>query len=419
MTRRARTGRWLAFGASAFAALGEGAAATGGTAAADGVLALNTVGCNATSLAQFPDRADLFMGRQLLTAGGQIAGITGPNDCSGADANRWALTLVNLDWKTHRFSLGKVLLDTSIDAATGRSRAVLTGGPMRGAVVRSAYDADVVRFAGEYWVAFECVFDNGETGGKPPGKPPGPEGTSSCLGVYDPVLQTVDLSRTEAIIAGARSSAGLFTAAAVPQLLVYRNRLFIYWSALSVDEGRFAGITIRGAELSVSAGKAAVKGADGRLVHSTDVPATTQVWAVDPADALSDTTADLRALWVTRDGVVGAAGLGGRGCTSPSGVVKGCFRLAMAEASDPLAENAFNRGRRIDAGTLPSNPQEYTRPVLDPAGTYWLMGHFMRPRAGGYSEARPMPSADFWNRGGDASAFVMFPFVNRALWPVN
>ncbi len=72
--------------------------------AADFVL-LNTVGCNATALVQVPGTIDTFMGRQLLTADGQIAGVTGPNDCSGGNPdnrkngkvfNRWALTLDHL-----------------------------------------------------------------------------------------------------------------------------------------------------------------------------------------------------------------------------------------------------------------------------------------------------------------------------------
>jgi hypothetical protein len=39
-----------------------------------------------------------------------------------------------------------------------------------------------------------------------------------------------------------------FNAAAVPELLVYRDRLFIYWSALAIDHGRFKEIDLRGAQ---------------------------------------------------------------------------------------------------------------------------------------------------------------------------
>jgi hypothetical protein len=92
---------------------------------------LQPVGCNATSLAQVPDSTELFVGRQLLTADGQVAGITGPNDCSGGNPdnektgnafNRWALTLSKFDWSDHKFALLKLLVDTSLDGGRHRDR---------------------------------------------------------------------------------------------------------------------------------------------------------------------------------------------------------------------------------------------------------------------------------------------------------
>jgi hypothetical protein len=380
---------------------------------------LQPVGCNATSLAQVPDSAELFLGRQLLTADGQVAGITGPNDCSGGNPdnqstgkifNRWALTLSKLDWTTHKLTLAKVLLDTSIDPATKRSRAILSGGPMRGAVIRSAYDANVVRFREQYFIVYECALENG--------KPFAVQGTSSCISAYDARLQTIDLARTLVIVSGAQISASSFNAAAVPELLVYRNRLFLYWSALSIENGRFAGVSIRGAELLVIQGQVSVKGATGPVVHSLDEPATIRVWAADPAEPLSSTTADLRALWVANDSIVVAASLGGSGCTAPSSDVPGCFRLALVKSDMALADNAFGRGYRVNA-PLPSNAQEYTRPIRDPTGAYWFVGHYLRPGANGVSSANPMPNATFWKQYKSDSALVMYPFVEKSLWPTE
>jgi hypothetical protein len=383
--------------------------------AMDGVVLLNSVGCNATSLVQIPGSANEFLGRQLLTADGTIAG---PNDCSGGNPdneksgkvfNRWALTLSRFDWGTHEFTLLKVLLDTSIDPVTNRSRTTITGGPMKGAIVRSAYDPDVVRFKDTYLVAYECTIENGASFGV--------QGTSSCISVYDPARQALDLARTQVIISGTQGVGGTFNAAAVPELLVYRDRLFIYWSALSIDHGHFKETDIRGAELVLNHEQITVKGARGPLVHSLDEPATTEVWAVDAADAASDTTADLRALWVTNDSIVAAASLGGQGCTAPSGEGKGCYRLALASAHEPLAKNGFGHGIKSGADMLPSNAQEYTRPIRDASGAYWFIGHYIRPTANGMSDVNPMPSAQFWQRYKSESALVLFPFADKSLWP--
>ncbi len=387
--------------------------------AADFVL-LNTVGCNATALVQVPGTIDTFMGRQLLTADGQIAGVTGPNDCSGGNPdnekngkvfNRWALTLDHFDWTTHQFTLVKVLLDTSIDPATKQSRAIVTGGPMKGAVIRSAYDPDVVAFRGEYWVVYECTLEDG--------KPFTVQGTSSCISVYDPALESIDLHRTQVIISGVQATSGAFTASAVPALLVYRDQLFIYWSALTVVDGRFSGIRIRGAELVVRDGNVSVKGADRGVVHSIDDATTTEVWTPDPADPTADTTVDLRGVWVTSHSLVAAASIGGHGCTAPSDHETGCFRLALVNSDEPLGRAIFNHGRRTNADSLPSNAQEYTRPIRAPDGAYWFIGHFIKPSINGQSDSRPMPNAEFWRHHNADSALVMFPMTDRSLWPIT
>jgi hypothetical protein len=362
----------------------------------------------------------MFVGRQLLTADGQVAGITGPNDCSGGNPdndktgkvfNRWALTLSKFDWSTHKFALLKVLVDTSLDPVTRQSRAILTGGPMKGAVIRSAYDPDIVRFRDAYFIVFECTLENG--------KPFGVQGTSSCISAYDPHFQTIDLARTKVIVSGVQISASNFNAAAVPELLVYRNRLFLYWSALSIKNGRFAEVSIRRAELLVNKGEVSVRDSRVSVAHSLDEPATSRVWAVDPADLLSSTTVDLRALWVAKDSIVVAASLGGSGCTAPSGAVPGCFRLALAKGNDPLADNEFGRGKRVGVALLPSNAQEYTRPIRDPAGAYWLIGHYVRPGTHGMSDANSMPNATFWKHYQADSVLVMFPFLEKSLWPTG
>jgi hypothetical protein len=377
-----------------------------------GAIVLNQVGCNTTAIVQIPHTGDLFMSRQMLTDDGKIAGITGPNDCSGATQNRWALTLTKFDWNTHTFTLLKAVLDTSVDPATKMSRAVITGGPMKGAVISSAYDPDVVRVDGEFFVVFECTIADA-------GNIYGVEGTSSCISVYDEVNQVLDLSRTQVIISGTQNDAAatVVTSASVPQLMTYHGRHYLYWSALTSDNGVFVSINIRGAELIDSDGNITVKGVGSRVVRSLDEPATIQVWATFPAEPMSDTAVDARAMWVTGDSIVGAAGLGGSGCTSPSGTEAGCFRFALAGTRNPLGSDTFNVGKPIDAASLPSNPQEYTRPIRDPAGDYWYIGHYIRPTANGVSNANPMPNAAFWQQYQGESALVMYPMLDASVWP--
>ncbi len=377
---------------------------------------LEPAGCNATALAQLPGSSDLFIGRQLLTADGRIAGVDGPNDCSGGNPdnrkagkifNRWSLTLDRLDWQARRFSIVKPLLDTSIEPGTGHSRAAITGGPMRGAVIRSAYDASVVSYRGEQLVAYECVLEEPRFG---------VQGTSACLSAYDPTRQVIDLSRTQVIVSGVHAG-GRFYAAAVPELLVFQGRLYLYWSALAVDAGKFVEIAVRGAELETSGGTLAIRGGGGALVHCLDRPATTEVWSPSPGDPASDSAVDIRALWVSGGSVVAMASVGGSACASPAGDSRGCFRLSIVRAQQPLGEGVFNHAPQVEASDLPSNPQEYTRPVRDPSGHYWLMGHYLRPKANGGSEDRPVPDPAYWKAAKPNGVLVMYPVPDGSLWP--
>lgn len=337
-------------------------------------------GCNATSPVQIPSSPDLFINRQPITTSGQIAGITGPNDCGGG---RSSLGLNWLDWDAHKFSIVKPLLDTSIDPQTHRSRALIMGGPMRGAIIRSAYDADIVIYHGQYLVVFECTLDDEKRFGV--------DGTSSCIGVYNPSTQSIDLGQTHVLVSGIHLNKGLFYAAAVPELLVYQNRLYAYWSALMIKNGKFFRVAVRGAELDPTANGVWVKGSGRKVVHANDGSLTTEVWAPDTKDQMSNTTVDIRALWVSGDLIIALGSKGGEGCVAPSDKSPGCFRLVAVKSGSPLGKHVFNQAQKVDESELPTNPQEYTRPVRDPSGNYWLCGHFIRPPSNGFSELRPAP----------------------------
>jgi hypothetical protein len=411
MTRMLAAGLLLSLACAA-------AAQDGGYIGERDAIVVAAPGCNSSSYSAVPGSSDLFVGRLLLSADGALPAPNGPADCSGGNPDnqksgkifsRWALTLDRFDWGAHRFGIVKTLLDTSLDPATRQARTVIGGGPMRGAIIQSAYDPALASFHGTDYVVFECIVSNGAAYGV--------DGTSSCIGVYDPARQAIDLNRTQVIVSGIHDGK-IFHAASVPQLLVFQDRLYLYWSALDIADGRFQSVAVRGAELEAGGAGVSVKGSAGRLVHAVDEPATVEVWAPQPGEPLSDTAVDARALWVSGQWIVALSGQGGGGCTAPDGPQRGCFHLAMVRATQPLGRHVFNQSQAVSEARLPSNPQEYTAPMRDPQGRTWLIGHYLKPAANGWSEVRPVPGIDYWNRQPPhAAQMVMFPLDDPGLVP--
>lgn len=373
----------------------------------DGTQAITEPGCNATSFAQLPGDPSLFIGRRLITTQGKLAGVSGANDCSGGDPvneakgqpfNRWGLVLDRFDWKARRFNDTTALLDTSIDPRTGQSGALVTGGPMRGIRIRSAYDPTVALLDNTTYVAFECTVENG--------KKFDVEQTSSCISVYDPRTGKLDMGRTLVIIGGIQKGA-VSEVAAVPRLLGFKGRLYLYWSALTVEKAVITKSIVRGAELTINGGIPKVKGSTG-ITRPFDPPST-EVWALG-RDELSNGIANLMGFWVNGDTIIAFAALGGKNCHDPLGKGRGCYRLAARRSTAPLGQNTFGGGVDVDLG-LPTNAQEYAAPVIDPQGRRWLMGHFIRPPANGFADRTPAPPANYWRSNKRPSALVMVPLA--------
>jgi len=123
---------------------------------------------------------------------------------------------------------------------------------MRGARIMSAYDPDIVRYRGRYIITYECTLEDDHQYDV--------DGTSSCVSLFDPISQSVDLSHTQVVVSGNHTGAR-FYAAAVPELLVFHDRLLMYWSSLTVDAQRVSSIAIRAAELELSPAGIWVRGA--------------------------------------------------------------------------------------------------------------------------------------------------------------
>ena len=362
-------------------------------------------GCNATSFAQLPDSRSLFIGRQSITADGRLAGVSGPNDCSGGDweneaagkpYDRWGLVLDFFDWGTKQFHIVKPLIDTSLDPRTGRSRAMITGGRMRGLIIRSAYDASVARFGKNVFVAFECTFENGEAFHV--------EQTSSCLAVYDPVSRSIDMSRATVAVSGDRSG-DAFYVASLPRLLSVGSKLYLYWAATTLKEGRIIRSAERGAELILNGEIPTVRGTKSGVAKPLD-PASTEVWA--PGNSPSkNLISNVMSFAPQSGGFLALGAIGGTGCQSPAGTSPGCFRLVIKRSSDPLAPQSFNKAQSV--GTmLPTNAQEYALPVMDPNGRWWILGHFVRPLNADAARA-PAPPNDFWTRTARQSVLILIP----------
>jgi hypothetical protein len=363
-------------------------------------------GCNSTAFTQVPGEATLFIGRQQVTADGGLAGFTGPNDCSGGHQknelagkpyNRWGLVLNSFDWSTRQFKLLKPILDTSLDPRTGKSRAVVTGGPMRGLIIRSAYDPRAVQFGGQILVAFECIAENGGSYGV--------QHTSSCIAVYDPERRTIDMSRATVAVTGEQQG-DLYRLASVPQLLAYGGKLYLYWAASVMRDGKFLTSVGRGAELELRQGVPRVRGASGPLVRPFD-SSSTEVLSTE-ASPSSNLIATIMSFVPLRDSFLMFAVLGGGDCQDPAGPSRGCFRLAVRKSSAPIKHRGFNQASR-PSNDLPTNANEYPTPVIDPSGNWWVLGHFRRPLANGFADRAPAPGHQYWRSSKRESVLALIP----------
>lgn len=368
---------------------------------------IESPGCNASAFAQLPDTPNLFIGRQLLTAEGELAPPAKASDCSGGNPenqksgksfNRWSLMLDQFDWKNNRFKVIKPLLDTSIDPATGISRSRITGGVMKGAIIKSAYDPSVAKFGGVTYVTFECIIQNG-----PDYKV---SGTSSCIGIYDPKTQSIDLSRVRVLISGVVGADFMWTAA-IPHLLAYKKKLYVYWTAGFWKNGQISDWRVRGAQLVPTQAGIAIKGGSDKPVPAT-TPLAVDVWRRYSADPTSGKVFDLFGTFQFRKTLYIMYASGGDDCISPAGKGPGCYRPSIAAISEPLKPNIFNSAKAAKVN-LSTNPVEYAIPVVKSNGQIFMMGHFIRPKKNGYSEINPMPDEDFWNSQKSSSIYAMTP----------
>jgi hypothetical protein len=286
----------------------------------------------------------------------------------------------------------------------------IKGGPLKGAILRKAYDPSIVSRDSHILIAFECTILNGKNFRV--------DGTSACVVPFNERTMAVDLDRVNVVVTGAHTESASnggsqFHSASVPQIVQFQKELYLYWSEVTASRNSFSRIVVRGMQLDEDEG-GIVWGKAARSAVSTLDPRTTVVWRPVPGDPFSDTAVDIKSVWTHGDEIIALAGLGGSGCAAP-GSQAGCFRMAIAKASRPLGEAIFNASRHLHEDLLPTNPQDYTRPIRDPEGGYSFVGTFFKPTQNGLSELRPVPSD--WSGLHSNYELVIFPFPDHALWP--
>jgi len=300
------------------------------------------LGCNSVSFGSDPSLGDYCIGRQMSQG------------CRG----RWSLILERIDWANRRFVYVHHVLDT-------RNGDVPIGGGKR---IQNAYDAQIMAWGNETWVAFECTGD-------------GINRAASCMGPLKDDL-TLDTARTNVIIQGSDDQQYHYSAS-VPKLLAYKHRAYIYWDRLKwrwTDHKRVS-TTAWGTEIKEGAdGKFWAMGSASRSMASND-PRAVEVFGVDPSDPSSNGIADLFETITDGQTIYMTGARGGSDCRGPGGSAQGCYRLTIGRTIDPLAYHTFNRNLVPDE-YMPISSTEYYRFVYrrEDDKTVLLGGMMRNPR---------------------------------------
>lgn len=281
------------------------------------------------------------------------------------------IALFALNWQTGQFVLQNYI-----------QRFPASG---NGFVINTGYDPYTVEFAGEYWTAFECTVAPANQ-------------VSTCLAPLLPDLSGMDLSRLSVPVLGINgpnpakpTQQVTVTSASAPMLLPFQGYLYLYWQ---VDNfAKTSPLIERGAALEQDWNGTWVAGSGGFWITPNDLLSSV-VYDVVPGDTTRDFTSLLTDVGVTSDGFLMAIGVvggtNGTPCGTPRAVSRGCWRVTISFATDPLAPNTFGQNAG-PASFIPENPFDYARIIVDPEGNHWLLGNLQLP-FGGVVQAGYAPS---------------------------
>jgi hypothetical protein len=317
--------------------------------------------CNEVSFAAIPGDPGHVVGRHNNTC-------TGPS---------FSLAVYAIDWNARTLSYDYPLFDTS------RGAVAIANGDS----VTTAYDASVMSYGGETWVAFECG-----------GTITGAQTASACIG---PVggFGVLDPARTNVVVLGNASLGdGYLYSASVPELLVFKGTPYVYWSAVKMnaqDTSAWASITGRGMQLALTGGHL-WNAKTGSWVGSADPANTVEVWGRG-ASTSDDKVIDLQGVFTDGTDIFMTAGVAGSACAMPFWPPS-CYAFEVSKATSPLTAGAIGAGTMLGAGELPSNTHSYSRYIQDPDGRGYILGGYYTNTPG----ARPLPLS-----GAPNAAYVM------------
>ena len=314
--------------------------------------------CNEVSFAAIPGDSAHVIGRYN-------------NTCTGST---FSLARYAIDWNARTLTLANIAFNT------GGGNVPIS----KNDSVSTAYDATVMSYGGELWVAFECG-----------GNLAGCQTASACVGPMNASTGVIDPARTNVIVLGNNSLGdGYLYSGSVPELLNFNGTPYVYWSAVKINAANtssWANITGRGMKLKEVAGQL-WNANTGTWVGSADPNNTVQVWGLDAGSSVTD----LQGVFTNGTDIFMTAGVAGAGCGMPFWPPT-CYSFTVSKSSSPLATDAFKNGTRLSAGELPTNTHSYSRFIQDPDGRGYILGGYYTNAPG----VRPVPVS-----GGPNAAYV-------------
>ena len=318
--------------------------------------------CNEGPFAQIPGDATHVIGRYS-------------NTCTNTSS--WSLARWSVDWTGHKLTFANMIFDT-------RAGSVAIAG---GNSVSTYYDATIVSYGGELWVAGECG-----------GSIAGAGTASACIGPLSASSWVMDPARTDVAILGNQSLGdGYLYSASVPKLLVFQGGVYLYWSAVKIgaSSGTWAAITERGTQLAEfpPTGGMLWAARHGGAVGSADPTFTDEVWGLGTTTA-DDVVADIGGIFTDGTSVFANGSIAGSACSQPFWPPT-CYALAFAKSANPLGNDIFNTGTVLPATELTTSTGGELRLFTDPAQVDYLWGSYFTNVTG----ARPMPFTGSPNAG--------------------
>jgi len=310
--------------------------------------------CNEGPFAQIPGDATHVIGRYN-------------NTCTNTSS--WSLARWSVDWTSHRLTFDNMIFDT-------RAGSVAISG---GNSLSTYYDATIVSYGGELWVAGECG-----------GSIVGAGTASACVGPLSTSTWVMDPARTDVAILGNQSlNDGYLYSASVPKLLVFQGGAYLYWSAVRIkaSDGTWAAITERGTQLGEFPSKGGLLWAArvGGAVGAADPNYTDEVWGLGKT-ADDDVVADIGGIFTDGTSVFANGSIAGTACSMPFWPPT-CYAIAFAKSANPLGNDIFDTGTVLPATELTTSTGGELRVFTDPGKVDYLWGSYFTNVTG----ARPMP----------------------------